>query len=138
MVNILSWGEVAAQFRITPDSAIDDCILVHIAHGTTIRFSNVNTGIYLMDENDIPKLNSITGYTHANIVEDNKLAFTTRELQGADMARSLFKDMGMPSYSRFIYAIKNNLIKNCSINVSNIARALQIYGPVLYTIMGKR
>jgi hypothetical protein len=137
MVNILSWAEIATHFRITSDSAIDDSILVHIADGITIRFSNLQSGIYLLDDNDLPKLSTLTGYIHANIVEDNKLAFTTRELQGADTARSLFKAMGMPSYSRFIYAIENNLIKNCPITVADIRRALHIYGPELATIKGK-
>jgi hypothetical protein len=96
MLNILSWAEVASHFHITSDSAIADCIFVHISDGVRIRFTNLDDGIYLLDKSDMPKLKSFTSYSFANIVDDNKLDFTSRELEGADTARSLFKAMGFP------------------------------------------
>ena len=99
MLNILSWSEVASHFRITTDSAIDDSILIHITDEITIRFHCIDEGIYLLDEVDLPKLKPLIGYSCANIVENNKLDFTNRELEGANTAWSLFKDLGMPSYS---------------------------------------
>jgi hypothetical protein len=137
LINILSWSEVASQFRITTDSAIDDSIFIHIADGITIRFNCINEGIYLLDETDLPKLKPLIGYTCANVVEHNKLDFTNRELEGANTARSLFKALGMPSYSRYIHAIENNLIQDCPVTISDVRRALHIYGPEMATIKGK-
>jgi hypothetical protein len=144
MLNILSWSEVAEHFRITFDSAIDDCIMVHIADGVTLSFTSIENGIYLMNEDDRhklthtkPKLKPLTPYSCANIVSDNKLEFTRRELEGADTARSLFKHLGMPSYSRFIHAIENNFIPNCPVTIADIRRALHIYGPELATLKGR-
>ena len=73
-----------------------------------------------MDEAYLPKLKSLTGYTCSNVVEYNKFSFTTRDLEAVDTARSLFKALGMPSYSWFIHAIKNNLIKNCTITIADV------------------
>ena len=148
MLNILSWSEVAEHFRITFDSAVDDCIEVHIADGVTLSFTSIDNGIYLMKENDRhklspkhtvpePKLKPLTPYSCANVVSDNKLEFTCRELEGADTARSLFKHLGMPSYSRFIHAIEHNFIPNCPVTVADIRRALHIYGPELATLKGR-
>jgi hypothetical protein len=148
MLNILSWSEVAEHFRITLDSAIDDCIQVHIADGITLSFTSIDSGIYLMKKSDRKKLDpaykcpnyklkSLPHYSCANIVEDNKLNFTSRELEGADLARSLFKHLGLPSYSRFIHYIENKLIPNCPVTIADIRRALHIYGPEVSTLKGR-
>jgi hypothetical protein len=99
MLNILSWAEVASHFRITSDSAIEDCIYVRISDGIKICFTNINDDIYLLDKSDMDKLKSFTSYSYANIVDENKLDFTACELEGADTAKALFKAMGFPSYS---------------------------------------
>jgi hypothetical protein len=148
MLNILSWSEVAAHFRITLDSAIDDCIHVHIDDGVTLSFTSIDSGIYLMKTSDCEKLDpnykrpasklkSLPHYSCVNIVEDNKTNFTSRELEGADTARALFKHLGLPSYSRFIHYVENNFIPNCTVTVADIRRALHIYGPEISTLKGR-
>jgi hypothetical protein len=137
MLNILSWAEVASHFRITSDSAIDDCIFVHISDGISIHFTNLDDGIYLLDQKNMHKIKSFTSYSYANIVDENKLDFTSRELEGVDTAKSLFRAMGFLSYSRFIYAIEHNLIPNCTVTIPDVCCALHIYGPELATIKGK-
>ena len=137
ILNILSWADVASLFCTTSDSAVDDCIFVHIDDGITICFASIDNSIYLIDESNLPKLKPVTNYSYTNVVDENKLNFTTRELAGADTARSLFKALGFPSYSRYIYAIEHNLISNWTVNISDIKHALHIYGPELATIKGK-
>ena len=102
MINILSYAEVAKHFRVTSDSAVDDSIFVHVKDGVTLRFSSVGNEdrkLYLLDQNEIDKLNTITDYsyvhksldsqepTNQNIVGDNKLGYTKRQIEAADESR---------------------------------------------------
>ena len=100
MVNILSFAEVKRIYRITMDTAENDTIKVHMNHGQTMEFSEVDTGLYLLNHKNINTINKpVTAYSHLSLVNSNKRNFTCKQIQGADRARLLYKNINMPGYN---------------------------------------
>ena len=63
--------------------------------------------------------------------------FTRREIQDADKARELHAKIGRPGQKRFEKLVANNYILNCPVIVSDVKRALLIYGPDVASSKGK-
>ena len=51
MLNILSFKDVRKHFRITIDTAVENCINVHLMDGTVLRFEEVESGLYFLHSN---------------------------------------------------------------------------------------
>ena len=132
LVNILSFFDLQQHFRITIDTAVDPGFYIHIRDGTTLKFLPYKKNIYLLDPVDYCKLNTaLTSYSCANVVAQNKVNFTRRELEGAERARALYKRMQKPAYSVFLTRLSKNLVKDSKVTVEDAQRAYAIYGPDL-------
>ena len=98
---------------------MDPGFYVHIRDGTTLNFLPYKKNIYLLDPVDYYKLNTaLTSYSRANIVAQNKVNFTRRELEGAERARALYKRTHV-----FLKRLFKNLIKDSKVTVKDAQRA---------------
>ena len=137
LANILALCDVRRRVQVTLDTAQELAFLVHIPDGPPLRFVEHDTGlyIYLPDSNDV-KI-PVNAYSHLQTVAQNRQAFTRREVQGADNARTLYRHIGRPSQQRFEQYIRKGLIRNCPITLADVQRANDIYGPDIAYVKGK-
>jgi hypothetical protein len=77
------------------------------------------------------------GYSFVLTVSGNKQRFHRREVEAAERARELYRQIGRPSQAHFEHILENNLIQNCPISVDNAKRAVLIYGADSATLKGK-
>ena len=63
--------------------------------------------------------------------------FSPRQVDKAEKARDLFILLGRPSAKSFRYVITHQLIKNNTVDVTDVDRADQIFGPDLGALKGK-
>jgi Zinc knuckle len=141
IANILALSEVRKVCRVTMDTTLDLCMVIHRTDGSQMKFSEHSSGLYYYDAhsttsdstNDV----SIDNCTLVNTVSKNKQPFVTREIELADTARELYRKLGRPSEQQFEDILKKNLILNCPVTADDAKRAMIIYGPDLATIKGK-
>ena len=129
LVNILAWCDVSKHFRITTNTAIEDAIFVHISDDCVLRFNMVRSGLFLLDSAGLAKLESLFSFycfNQVDTVQALKRNFTRREIEGAERARTLFRSLGMPSFSKYIHALEHNHIKNCPVTTADVWRGLHI------------
>ena len=72
-----------------------------------------------------------------NSVSNNKLEYTKKQIDRAATARKIYHTIGWPSTDNFKYFVKNNMLRNCNIDVDDINRAEVIYGKPKPIIKGK-
>ena len=144
MLNILSFAEVAAHFRIVTDTARSDSIFVYLSDAAKpIEFKMLRNGLYFFDAKNglasVTAKNAITFYPYnfAQIVSENKKNFTRREIQGADDAKELYKSIGMPSYAKFFSLLQSNFFRNCPVTLGDAKRCIKIYGKEIAAMKGK-
>ena len=63
-----------------------------------------------------------------NTIDYNKSLFTKIQIRQAEKARKLQQLIGWPGTEAFKNIIQNNMVKNCSITVDDIDRAIKIFG----------
>ena len=95
IANILSFANVRKKFRITVDTGPNDpapTIIVHRPCGTTMRFTELKTGLYVYDaagstsDSALSTVGSnhsnasLHHYSLVNTVDDNKEGFTSRQI----------------------------------------------------------
>jgi len=139
LANILSMNEVANidGVSITMDTSIDNAIIVNLPDGNTLRFEQVNDGLYAYNPvSGIKSNNAITNYSFVSTVKSNKNVFTRDQINRADRARKLQEYIGWPSTSSFKNYIQKNLIKNTDVCIEDINRAEFIYGPAVPLLQG--
>ena len=102
MLSILSLSQVSKRYRITMDVASSSNIKVHLDNGTILIFKEVKAGMYLMnDEKTNHSKDDVTKYSNLDLVRDNKLLFTKREIESANNARTRYQYCNRPAYDRF-------------------------------------
>jgi hypothetical protein len=69
----------------------------------------------------------MTPFQFVTTVSGNKAHFTDRQIKGAKKAHTYYRTLGYPSMKDFRWVVQSNLIKDCSITVSE--SALEIWGP---------
>jgi len=138
MLNILSFAEVKQRYRITMDTATSNNITVHLNEGHTLQFSEVDTGLYLLHHKNINTNNKkVTAYSHLSLVSANKQNFTAKQIQGAERARLLYKNVNMPGYTKFVKLVQSNYFRDSPVTADDIKRAIFIYGKDSATHQGK-
>ena len=139
LANILSLAAVRQRCRVTMDTAGDPSISVHRRDGSVMVFCESAMGLYYFDVAD--PSNSIsspsTPYLFLSSTPHNAAAYSPREVEGADRARTLYRQLGRPSQRDFLDALTNNVIRNCPVTPEDARRALKIYGPDPATLKGK-
>ena len=63
-----------------------------------------------------------------NTVSQNKMGFTKRQLKGAELARTLYSNLGYPSMKDYKWVIQSNQIKDCPVTVDDVVAAHRIWG----------
>ena len=69
------------------------------------------------------------GFVFIKTVEQNKLAFTKRQLKGADKARALYAGLEFPSVKDFWWILQSHQLKYCPVSVEDFEIALKVWGP---------
>ena len=148
LVNVFSFDAVAKLegVRITLDTNIKRGFHV-TSHYISLKFLPCADGLYYFDTDSLKSKSPITEYSSLGTlrteysfletVKANKEYFSPQEIQGADNARLLQRDVGWPSTAHLKDYIKKQLLNNCTVTVDNINRADIIYGPAKPTLEGK-
>ena len=141
---ILSMAEVRKECRITMDTSVEASINVHRKNGTVMKFKEYDSGLYYYDagikavvDNNNSSNSKHNAYIFVNTVAGNKMRYTRREIEKADLARALYRKLGHPSERDFNKILQSNLIRNCPITSDDAKRAMIIYGPDILTVKGK-
>ncbi len=95
LANILSMAEVRKVCRITMDTSVEPAMSVHRRDGSIMKFNEYKSGLYYFDTAAPTSPNytsfDVNVYSFLHTVEQNKQAYTRREIEGADRARELYK-----------------------------------------------
>eukprot|EP00804_Cyclotella_cryptica_P027563 CCRYP_007501-RA/>CCRYP_007501-RA protein AED:0.35 eAED:-0.96 QI:0/-1/0/1/-1/1/1/0/333 len=132
IANILSLSRVKEKFRVTFDSATDNCFHVH-KEGKTIKFREAMRRLYYFDTVERHEDSTIL----INTVDENKSKLSTYDFSRAKLARTIQCRIGRPATRDFISYVENNLIPNCPITSQDIRNAEFIWGPDLESLKGK-
>ena len=135
LANILSLAAVRQRCRVTMDTAGASAIAVHRKDGSVMLFKESPMGLYYFDVND--PTNSINSPSAPYLFLHSATGYSPREVEGADRARTLYRQLGRPSQRDFLDALANNVVQNCPVTPEDAKRALKIYGPDPATIKGK-
>ena len=109
MTNILSFGELANQYRITYDSEIAYCFYCHTQTGI-VEFRRTEEGLYsiLLPEgykDEVRKYNNNIpgemGHSHVATTAENRNNYSTRKFNRAKLARKLYHIIGAPSTKNY-------------------------------------
>ena len=65
------------------------------------------------------------------------MGFTKRQLKGAELARTLYSNLGYPSMKDFKWVIQSNQIKDCPVTVDDVMTANQIWRKDIAALKGK-
>jgi len=136
IANILSMKEVRKVCRVTMDTSIEPTLCVHRLDGTTMKFEEQESGLYVFKPNSNASINIYPHCTLVTTIEDNKKMFTRRQVYNADLARELYRKIGRPGEDAFENILRNNRIHNCPITVDDARRAVIIYGPDIPKLKG--
>jgi hypothetical protein len=108
IANILSLADVRKVCRVTMDTAAELALIVHRSDGTTMKFKEHSSGLYVYMPNDTN--HHVTGYTLVSTVAEQKRMFSRREIKSADAARDLYRKIGRPDEAEFSDILKRNFI----------------------------
>ena len=133
IANILSLSRVKERYRVTFDSATDNCFHVHKDNGKILKFKEANRRLYFFDTANRDERETVLITT----VADNKSNFSAYDYSKAELARTIQKRIGRPSVQEYKRFVRMNLIPNCPITVQDIENAEFIWGPDLGCLKGK-
>jgi len=124
---------VKEKYRVTFDSALDNCFHVHKENGKILRFKEASRRLYYFDTKDRDETETLLITT----VEGNKNKLSARHVLQATHARALQRVIGRPSTADFIRYVATNAIPECPITVQDIKNAEFIWGPDIGSLKGK-
>jgi hypothetical protein len=132
ITNIIALSNLITQYRVTYDS--NDKMFV--VHRTSVNLPNMHfrmhsSGLHYYDPRDENFSFNI------QTVTENKAGFTKRQLQGAELARTLYSNLGYPSMKDFKWVIQSSQIKDCPVTVDDVINANQIWGKNIAALKGK-
>ena len=132
ITNIIALSNLIKQYRVTYDSD-DKMFVVH--RGTInkpdMHFKMHSSGLHYYDPQD-------TNFSfNVNTVSENKMGFTKRQIKGAELARTLYSNLGYPSMKDYKWVIQSNQIKDCPVTVDDVVAAHKIWGKDIAALKGK-
>jgi hypothetical protein len=113
ITNIIALKNVKKQYRVTYDSN-DEYFVVHReSEGKpNILFRMHPCGLHYFDPKD-------QDFMFVSTVAENKKEFTKRQIQRAEVARSLYRKLRFPSMKDYKYVIQTHQIKDCPVTVAD-------------------
>ena len=111
-------SRVKDKYRVTFDSATDNCFRVHKDNGKILKFQEATKRLYYFDtvDRDVEETMLIT------TVDDNKSQVSAHDYSRAKIARALQRTIDKPTTKTFIHYVGENLIPNCPITVHDIKK----------------
>jgi hypothetical protein len=138
LINILSFANVSRKFRVTFDSSINPAIIVHVNKHRTLKFEPLGQGLYTCDRKEFIKTKkSVSNYSFLTSVSDNIKSYTRREIEGAKLARVLYRALNYPLYIKLIKLLETHNIWNSPLTSDDVKHSLHIWGPDVASIKGK-
>merc|ERR1712086_273571 len=133
IANILSLSRVKDKYRVTFDSATDNCFRVHKNNGKILKLQEATKRLYYFDtvEREVEEVMLIT------TVNDNKSKISAYDFSKAKIARALQRRIGRPATKDYIHYVSTNQIPNCPITGHDIKNADFVWGPELGCLKGK-
>jgi hypothetical protein len=130
--HIIALSNLITQYRVTYDSN-DETFVVHCksVNKPNMHFRMHQSGLHYYDPKDDDFTFNIT------TVSENKLGYTKRQLKGAELARTIYANLGYPSMKDFKWVIQSNQIKDCPVTVDDVIAANKIWGKDIAAITGK-
>ena len=102
LANILSLRAVRQICCVTMDTDQEAAILVHRKDGSIMRFLEFRSGLYYFDASTaVSTTASNKGYCFIDTVPANLASFTRREIEGANVAKALYRKLERPSQATF-------------------------------------
>lgn len=136
LANILSMAAVRQRFRITMDTQADAAMYIHLPSGEKLRFAEGPSDLYYYNVNNKSAL-----FKHElcflSTVDQNKEYFRTREVKGADVARTLSRKLLHPSDTKLQDILSNNRIRNNPVMLADAKRAAFIWGRSIPSLRGR-
>ena len=84
-------------------------INIHHDDGTVVKFTEVESGLYLYNTEDKLNKTNFSDYSFPQLVSENKMNYTRSEIEGADKAKELYRKIGMPGYRYFFIFYKQTI-----------------------------
>jgi len=138
IANVLSLSTVAniPGCRLTMDTEVEKAIIINMENGNELKFVECANGLYYYDTTNFNNKNTINHYTNfdnynffINSVVNNKKSYNKKDIAKANEARRMHHLLCWPSTQQFKYYVRNNMLKNYSIDIDDINRAELIYAP---------
>ena len=79
----------------------------------------------------------VSGYSYLMLAKARLSEFTKQEIQGAQLAKWLHRARGFPGYKKYLWLLKNNMIKDSKVTYKDAKRPLHIYSEVTATVKGR-
>ena len=115
ITNILCLKNVKHKYRVTYDSSTDGVFTMH-KPGQQLHFVMHKDGLHYHDTRN-------SEITLVQTVQENEEGYSQRQIQDAKKARDLYAKVGYPLARDFKNIISKNLILNCPVTASDVARA---------------
>ncbi len=114
MVNILLFADVRKRFRITIDTEVNNCLLVHTGKHI-LRFSEVGSGVNLFDRQRHSGVDRASAFSFLTLAQNNRNQFSKKEIKGANKAVALHESLGCPGYQEFFRLLRTRHVIDCPV-----------------------
>ena len=115
ITNILCLKNVKQKYRVTYDSSTNGVFTVH-KPGQLLHFVMHKDGMHYHDTRNCE-------ITLVQAVQESEKGYSQRQIQDSKKARDIYAKVGYPSTRDFQQIISQNIILNCPVTVSDVARA---------------
>ena len=133
MANLLSLGQIAKEFTVKMNTAVNDAVCMYDEDEKYIRFAKAKANLccaYLHPDDGENKCYLAT-------VKDRKVMFSEADRRRAEAVQNLQSRLGHPSDVDLANAMEYNVLGPCNFNRRDIRIAHKIFGPCAAALKGK-
>ena len=133
IANVLSLGKLRKDgYKVGYDD--DEGAFVVTTHLGQVIFRDIGNHLHCADIADLP---AAAAAMFVNTVAQNYEGYTKREVLKAHEARRFQRMIGAPSERDYQGLVREKLIANCPVTVTDVHNAHQLFGPDLANLRGK-
>eukprot|EP01040_Poterioochromonas_malhamensis_P013796 gene13796-15214_t len=135
-ISLVPLGELENKFKVHYNPKKDFTIKIESEKNIRFKkrlFDDKGNGLYIWDASELipqPTANVLT-------VEENKLAYSKREIRDARRAIDLIRTLGYPTPRQLIEMIQSGTILECPVTIHDVVRAHDIFGDDIPSLKGK-